>query len=259
MPDERTQAIQLNGAGSGTSVAAPIAKCVVYGAILYITVISLLALISGFFPGPDQTQVTATWKEILTFTLPVLGAWVGTVLAFYFSKENFEAANRSVRDMVGQISAQDRLKDISAKAVMVPRGSIVDIKLAAGKTDANVSLVVDVIPKFQDKVTRVPIFNDNDTVRCVIHESSAYKFLFRARANNPQADLTLKEIFGQPDCAKLITAMAFVAETVSLSDAQDAMKRLEQCQDVFVTRNGRAEEAVLGWLTNADIAKQVET
>jgi hypothetical protein len=37
------------------------------------------------------------------------------------------------------------------------------------------------------------------------------------------------------------------------------MKRIEECQDVFVTTNGRAEEPVLGWLTNADIAKQVET
>jgi hypothetical protein len=28
-------------------------------------------------------------------------------------------------------------------------------------------------------------------------------------------------------------------------------------QDVFVTKTGRADEPVIGWITNADLAKQV--
>ena len=34
-------------------------------------------------------------KYVLGVLLPVIGAWVGTVLAFYFGQVNFEAASRS--------------------------------------------------------------------------------------------------------------------------------------------------------------------
>jgi hypothetical protein len=36
------------------------------------------------------------------------------------------------------------------------------------------------------------------------------------------------------------------------------MKKVRGCQDVLVTKGGRADEGVLGWLTNAAIAKQVD-
>jgi hypothetical protein len=202
-------------------VAGPIAKCVVYGAILYIVVMSLFGMLATVFVTQNQENITQIWKDALTFTLPVLGAWVGTVLAFFFSKENFEAANRSVRDMVSQVGVRERLRGVSAKAVMIPRGSIIDIKLAAGKSEATVSLVNDVIPKFNDKVTRVPVFLGNDAARCVIHESMAYKFLYQAKTKDPNADPTLKDVLDDPIAGKLITGMAFVAETASLADAQD--------------------------------------
>jgi len=89
-------------------VAGVLARWMVRGGLIYIAVISLLALV-GTFAGPENRleEVTAQWKDILTFTLPVLGAWVGTVLAFYFSKENFEAANRSMQSIVGHLSAPE--------------------------------------------------------------------------------------------------------------------------------------------------------
>ena len=37
-----------------------------------------------------------TAQMVFTAVLPLFGAWVGTILAFYFGKENFEAATRSV-------------------------------------------------------------------------------------------------------------------------------------------------------------------
>jgi hypothetical protein len=35
------------------------------------------------------------------------------------------------------------------------------------------------------------------------------------------------------------------------------MKKIPQCQDVFLTKSGGADEPIVGWITNADIAKQV--
>ena len=58
---------------------------------------------------------SANAKEILNILLPVLGTWVGTVIAYYFSKENFESANRSVKEMVKQLTPMEKLKSIAAK------------------------------------------------------------------------------------------------------------------------------------------------
>jgi len=46
----------------------------------------------------------ASAKEVFNSLLPMFGTWVGTLLAFYFSKDNFEAATRSVTNMAGKIS-----------------------------------------------------------------------------------------------------------------------------------------------------------
>jgi hypothetical protein len=132
------------------------------------------------------------WKDILTITLPVLSAWVGGILAFYFGKENFEAANSSVRKMVSQMSPQERLKGISVKEVMDKRASITGIKLDKNRTEDKVSLTVDIIGLFKDKVTRLPIFTETDAAKYVIHESLAYKFVYEYRNAQKGSDSTTK-------------------------------------------------------------------
>ena len=37
---------------------------------------------------------------IFNMVLPVVASWVGTILAFYFGRENFESANKQVRDIM---------------------------------------------------------------------------------------------------------------------------------------------------------------
>ncbi|NGZ98768.1 MAG: hypothetical protein CV089_22095 [Nitrospira sp. WS110] len=205
-------------------------------------------------------QTGQGWKDILTITLPVLAAWVGTVLAFYFTKENFEAANSSVRKMVNQMSPQDRLKAISVKEVMNRRPHITGIKLEKNKTEDKVSLTVDIIGLFKDKVTRLPIFTETDAAKYVIHESLAYKFVYEHRIakKDPTLQPNLQDLLNNPADKEWMTALAFVKETDSLADAQERMKQVPKCQDIFVTKNGQSGEPVLGWITNAAIAKEVE-
>jgi hypothetical protein len=230
-------------------IAGFLAQYVVYGGIGYIAVISIIGLYSDKQEG---------WKEILTITLPVIAAWVGTVLAFYFTKENFEAANRSVRDMVNQVSVRDRLKAISVKEVMINRSSIMDIKLNNDLTEDKLSLKNHIIPRFQDKVTRLPIFSEIEAVKYVVHESTVHKFVYNQITKATSADPSLKALVEDPDAGKLVKALAFVRETASLAEAQERMKQVPSCQDIFVTKGGQQEEPVLGWITNADIARQVE-
>src|SRR5262245_15336751 len=107
--------------GSRDRIAGRIAQWVVFGSVIWLVCMSILGLISAHFSGNDE--FVKNWKDITGILLPVIGTWIGTVLAFYFTKENFEAANRSVQSMVGRISLQDQLSG-SAKEAMIPAKSI---------------------------------------------------------------------------------------------------------------------------------------
>jgi uncharacterized membrane protein YdjX (TVP38/TMEM64 family) len=41
--------------------------------------------------------------SVFNIIVPVIAAWVGTVLAFYFGRENFESANKEVRETNQQV------------------------------------------------------------------------------------------------------------------------------------------------------------
>jgi len=58
-----------------------------------------------------SASVPRTCKRSMS-VLPLLGVWVGTLLAYYFSKENFEAATKSVTEMAREIGGMEKLRAI---------------------------------------------------------------------------------------------------------------------------------------------------
>src|SRR5271155_1830489 len=68
-----------------------------------VTVISVVAVssLAGLIihNSKDQQDAARSAQNVLGSVLPLLGTWVGTILAYYFSKENFEAATKSVTEM----------------------------------------------------------------------------------------------------------------------------------------------------------------
>src|SRR5713101_3697494 len=55
-----------------------------------------------------------TVRYVFASIIPLLASWMGTILAFYFSKENFMAATQSVTDLTRTVTGIERLKTISA-------------------------------------------------------------------------------------------------------------------------------------------------
>jgi len=43
--------------------------------------------------------------------IPLLATWIGTVLAFYFGRENFEAASKQYKSIINQLTP-DILDDV---------------------------------------------------------------------------------------------------------------------------------------------------
>ena len=76
---------------------------------------------------------------MLGVLLPVIGAWVGTVLAFYFGQVNFEAASRSAANLVRQLSPREKLQAEPAGHAMMKIGDVASFKMPADKTEADIT------------------------------------------------------------------------------------------------------------------------
>jgi hypothetical protein len=206
----------------------------------------------------DSKQLHDVSMTMFNTLVPMFGTWVGTVIAFYFARENYEAAAKATKDLVGQLG-DDRLKQIRVQdawtAVDNIKGVTVEIDQES-KVDFKKD-VEDILD--QGEVSRVPVWTAGKVVRYVIHQSMIYRYL----AKNKTGKSTLADFLNFSTDKKMkmrdiVSKIGWVAETATLADAKAKMEGTPDCQDVFVTHSGSDKEAVLGWITNVDIAKKAK-
>lgn len=198
-----------------------------------------------------STDKSDTGTRVLGSILPLLGTWVGTVLAYYFSKENFEAATKSVTELAKQISPQERLRSTAVTQVMILRK---DMFFKTGPTSQ--LKLSEVLKELEDakKGSRIPILDSSGEALWIFHRSLIDRFLVvQARDGKTASEIALlsfDDILKDADLKRLASAYGIVKLDSNLSDAADAMNRIADCQDVFVTKTGSKQEDVLGWITN---------
>jgi hypothetical protein len=204
----------------------------------------------------DQAQ------NVMSSVLPLLGSWVGTILAYYFSKENFEAATKSVSELAKQITPQEKLRSTPVKDKMIKRGSMHIQPVTTTETDEQLMLA-DILNRLVEakKGQRIPFLNERDNPLYVIHRSSIDRFLTdKFASSSPPTDiktLTLRELLdalGLKDRGD--KTFAVVKEDATLADAKAAMESIPGCQDVFITKSGTMSEPVVGWITNVMIESE---
>jgi len=221
---------------------------------LSILSIAVLAVVVIFTPQQKETS-----QLVFSSLLPLCGSWVGTILAYYFSKENFESASRSVSEIAKQmITSQDKLKSLSVLQVMKPRTQIFYKQMPLDQC-----IVSDVLTalKVQKKGKRLPILNASYAIIYMIHQSSIDHYLALQLLNKNSASaqraspLTLQDLLNESEELKHMfeSSFAVVSSQATLADAKQMMDLTPSCQDVFVTLNGHKDEPVLGWITNVDI------
>src|SRR5205823_8752413 len=109
-------------------------------------VAGLIIVVAGInaIRAPDQERTMTAFfdiaKYVLGVLLPVIGAWVGTVLAFYFGKENFEAASKSAASLVRQLSPREKLQAEPAGHAMMKINDVTTFKIPADKTEADIKI-----------------------------------------------------------------------------------------------------------------------
>ena len=216
--------------------------------IASIFAVLVLAGLSIFAKNKDQA------KDILSTVLPLLGTWVGTVLAYYFSRDNFEAASRSVEKFVKQATASEKLAATLARDKWIKNDPN---KLFSAKEPLNQVVLAKLLSELTAKKlgNRVPVFDQTGKlIRHVVHRSLIDGYVStQALGGKAKADLdklTIEDLLADAALKKIAASFVTVDETANLADVKKKMDEVPDCQDAFVTRGGQSTDEVLGWVTN---------
>jgi hypothetical protein len=224
-----------------------LALIIVSLSIVGMAIVSFLVII--FASDADRPEMA---RLVFASILPLLGTWVGTVLAFYFARENLEAATNSTIQLARRIEP-----DTPVAQIMIKRADIVSFDLAANADPEQVAL-----HELQQKMTaagkhRIPILNASGAVVYVVHDSLIARYA-ASLGKDPADPNAFTEAVGDlrqnAEYKKAVEAIAVVGPAAVVTDARSAMRAIDGCNDVFVTTAGQRMDPVVGWLTNTDLA-----
>lgn len=236
-------------------------------AIFSIIILGIIAWkgMAVFETGTSFEQKNQAIQNIYNTFLPLIGTWMGAVIAFYFGKENFEAANKNVQAMVEKMTtSDDKLKAIkvSDANVMISVNNITDNKIIRTKSDDQIMLEADLLGFFEanKNIERLPIMDDKLVVRYILHKSLITDFALAhsrkkitALAAKDLSQVSLNDMINNSnDDYKLSVtkSVEFISKEATLLEVQTKIKNSKYCQDVFVTDDGSATKPIIGWITN---------
>ncbi len=215
----------------------------------------------------DTTKITDNSLKVVQFIfasiLPLLGTWIGTVLAFYFSKENFIAANQSVKTLVDKLTSEKKLASINVKDQMIPIAAIDKWPTPYDSADVEGTILLKEVLSFLETKNRnrLVLLSSQNVAKLVVHKSIFTEFISKnATSFDTWSIKNMRETGTDRIKDILNNSIAFVDENATMQTAKKKMEEKNQgteeiCQDVFITATGAAEEPVIGWLTNIEIAK----
>src|SRR5436190_22372591 len=154
--------------GTGTAADVSTRKWLAWGivgaSIIAIVVISGVAIA---FAGSSSRAETS--RLVFSSVLPLLGTWVGTVLAFYFARENLQAATDSTLALAGLSEQSTPVTD-----VMIPEADFVAYDLGTTEDVAGVKLadIYAKMRKLSPPARRLPVRSSAGAILCVIHDST---------------------------------------------------------------------------------------
>lgn len=189
--------------------------------------------------------------------LPLWGTWIGTVLAYYFGKANFEAASKSYQEVIKTLTPDEKIAKLLVKNVMVPLSKIVYLDYDTEKSN----LIKDILnyPQFKE-YSRFAVFDTNKVVRYMIHRSTFFEFMYLKSVDLKNAgkivdteSLKLDDLltYNVENIKNTLTrGFGFVSIDATLLDAKKIIDAMEECKNVFITQTGKSTEPVMGLVTN---------
>ncbi|MBB5754988.1 hypothetical protein [Prosthecomicrobium pneumaticum] len=212
-------------------------------------------------PSSDTIVIQSAFEQLEKLSaaiFPLLGAWIGAVIAFYFARDNFESAAQNTKALL-QEALPDRLTSIAAAEAMIPADKLLTVSTPE---DDGRPLYGDILKTFEAKgLSRVIVLKGRKGLG-VIHDSTVNRFVLGKTATGAQAaDIKLSDLLGDPAIAPILDDTAiYVAPNTTLAAVRKAMEArstaLGSCRDAFVTTTGAPSDDIVGYLSDLDIAKR---
>ncbi|MDI1256295.1 MAG: CBS domain-containing protein [Flavobacterium sp.] len=201
----------------------------------------LVLMVFNWFYCEDCTQNS---EKLFGILLPVISTWIGTLLAFYFGKENFEAASKTYEKIISKLTP-DVLDDVKVKQVMTDRASMVVLNTNDEKLQP---INLPGLLAFLDSISkaRLPILDPEGKIKFIIHKSIITELIAKPEM---AAAVTTMEQFVQK--YPIIAQFGTVKESDKIEVAQQLIKD-KKYSDIFVTD---ANNVVIGWLTDVQIVR----
>lgn len=219
--------------------------------ILVVTII-VIGLLAWYTIKTEPTEA----RNIFNVVLPVFASWVGTVLAFYFGRENFESASREVQRMAQQRTPEQRAREPVSKH-MRPLVSIACFQIPTGKTDADFVLS-DLRAKFGGNINRMPVIDENKHPKYMIHESRIIKYIDAGGQNTDTLEVFINAQKNKGIEYGLNKGFVVVSEQTAIGEAKHKMEGSPSCLDIFVTQGGTEKEPLTGWISNTRMSRLFE-
>jgi len=233
--------------------------------LLGITMLAITGYQSALANTPEmQRQFIETGKYIFAAIVPVVAAWVGTVMAFYFGKENFKAATDSVSQIARQFTSQDKLGQTQVEKIGLAIDDVNPLRLADNDTKDTVTLdkvETTMTPPPGKPFERLPILTSKGAPFMVVHRSVLNDFLLKkkkADTNKSAADYKLSDLIADNNEWLESESFATVAPSATAADAKNVMAQHAKCADVFVTADGTSASTVTRWITNVDLLQAAQ-
>jgi hypothetical protein len=230
-----------------------------------------IIVIGGYnasIPADPNAAATArrefldTAKYVFAAVLPVVAAWVGSVMAFYFGKENYKAATESVAQIARQLTSQEKLGQTKAQEIGKPIDDVTPLRLGASDTMNTVTL-----DKLEEKMQaqeppfeRLPILSATGAPLMVVHRSVLNDFLLKKKTADPSKnakDYDLSNLVADYPWLNQ-NSFATIPPTASAAEAKAAMAQKKGCSDVFVTVDGTQASTATRWITNVDLLQAAQ-
>ena len=226
---------------------------------ILIAAIPTITLVRSNTATPENIRESfSNVKDILGILLPVMSAWAGTILAFYFTRENFESAARSTASLVRQLTPEEKLKSTLIRDAMIRIEEADTLILDKDPKDIKINEhIIDGILN-KKKRNRLPILDSAGLIKYMAHRSLFDKFIAeQAGKGKKVSDLKLVDMLADEEVkAVLEGSFKTLPETSNLVEAKTLMDKITICSDVFATEDGQPNTKVIGWITDVIVREQ---
>jgi len=195
--------------------------------------------------------------------LPLIGTWMGAVLAYYFAKVQYDAANAQQDKLIDKITIEKRLESLKVTEAMIKFEDIKGLDFDAYYSDPNKTIIKDILQNKSLKEYNRFLFLQGRKLKFIIHRSIFDRFITmkfsETGVSKEQIEkLSLKDITESDDAkikAYVHQGLEFLSVNKTLYQAKLIIDSNKACEDILITLTGNSDEEVLGWIPDTLLAE----